>query len=137
MVLPGVCFVDVPNLTIRGRPALAATNADARFPCIPILRDRARLDSLPGPLQVWVHFHEVAHAVLGHGNVPNDFTPRDRIERELLTDCQATRMIVSVGWDSMLDLVLPWIESRGAVEGELAPGSVRAARIRACRKVGS
>ena len=134
LIVPGVCFLDVPDLIVRGHEAYAATSTDHRVPCIPVYRNATALQPLPGAVQDWIHLHELAHISLRHGNPP-DSAPADLwLQREAAADCRAAEFLVRLQRLEMLDEVLAWlsVEFPHAVPDEVPTGADRALNIRRC-----
>ncbi len=96
-----------------------------RMPIITL--NRARLDTLPGKMQIFFFNHECAHHVMGHV-----FYPTATSENE--ADCWSIKAGRREGLLAREDVVAfgPYLaQSRGSVFGHL-PGPQRAARLVAC-----
>lgn len=96
-----------------------------RMPIITL--NRARLDTLPGKLQIFFFNHECAHHVMGHV-----FYPTATSENE--ADCWSIKAGRREGLLVREDVVAfgPYLaQSRGSAFGHL-PGPQRAARLVAC-----
>lgn len=96
-----------------------------RMPIITL--NRARLDTLPGKMQIFFFNHECAHHVMGHV-----FYPTATSENE--ADCWSIKAGRREGLLAREDVVSfgPYLaQSRGSAFGHL-PGPQRAARLVAC-----
>lgn len=112
--VPGVCFVWAPDSLMvdrSGDPLVAATNADARIPCVPILVHRDRWASLHPTHGLFVLLHELAHIHLRHGFPPNGqpFTNDDLIKRDQEADCQAIMWFKS-DWPNEVEKLLSQLD---------------------------